>query len=221
MVNKFPNSASAISHLPPEQRLGIAYTPEAQRPALAALLAFDAMLGRFIARDTEPVLVQLRLAWWREQLGGSARSATSNDPLLSEIKAHWDGAQGTLVQLVDGWEGLLGEATDMAIANLVAARGATFAAFAELAGAESESESARTAGELWALADLRARTDDARRRSVIDGMKPPLGTLPRRRELRGLCVLGGLGRRALAKDQRLLHDRRAVLFAFRLGLMGG
>jgi phytoene synthase len=62
-----------------------------------------------VAGTREPVLAQLRLAWWRDRLAEPAENWPRGEPLLAALTC-WQGRHGALAGLVDGWEALLGEA---------------------------------------------------------------------------------------------------------------
>jgi phytoene synthase len=203
--------------------LALAWQPRATRPALAALFALDQRLAGVVARAREPLLAQMRLAWWRDQLGSGAEPV-AGEPLLAEIAAHWVERTPHLAVLADGWENLLGDAplAADAIDAFASARGEALAAFADLAGASPDRDSALAAGRRWALADFawQASDPDERERALALGKEVPLAPV-RTSRLRGVAVLGGLARRALERGEPLLSGRGAVLRAMRLGMFGG
>jgi phytoene synthase len=86
----------------------------------------------------------------------------------------------------------------------------------------SEERSAGPAARYWALADLAANLSDAGERArVIECARGEPFASPGGRALRPLAILGGLGRRALARGGRpLLDGRVSALAALRLGLLG-
>lgn len=209
MVNKTRLADAPRTALPSEQRLALAYTPTEHRPMLAALFGLDAKLSHFVARGGEPVLVQLRLAWWRDQLGKSSISESSRDPLLTALQTTWAGDEANLVRLVDAWEARIDEADGAACDDLVGERGTLIAAFARRVGATEEASRAETAGRLWAIADLR-----------LSESLPDCDRLPKARALRGVCVLGGLARRSISRGAPMLSDRSSAVVAFRLATFG-
>ncbi|MFA9201688.1 MAG: hypothetical protein ACEQR8_11015 [Cypionkella sp.] len=223
MVNQnFPDPGQAGA-LPPEWRIALAYTLPAQRPALAALVQLDTRLGEAVARAREPLLGQVRLAWWRERLSDPVGPRTRGEPLLERVQAHWGSRAATLVPLVDGWEERLGEPPlELApIAGFADGRGRALAAFAELAGAGAKGNAAFAAGKRWALAELAARTARPGERAAAAELARALalpGRLPR--ALRGIAVIDGLAARALRTGQPLLAGRGAPLAALRLGMLG-
>jgi hypothetical protein len=97
------------------------------------------------------------------------------------------------------------------------------AAFASLAEASASTESANAfaAGRGWALAGFATRTTNPAERESALLLGAQLPFLPMRsRALRGVAVLGGLSRRALQRNEPILHGRGAVLQAIRLGMFG-
>lgn len=210
-------------YLPPPQRIAVAYTPPAAREPLAALLALDAHLGRLVAGSSEPMLGQIRLAWWREELAKPPEARARGNPELEMLGARWAGEEDALIGLVDGWERLLGAAPlpAEAIAAFAAGRGGGIAAFAKLVGSRQRSEDAAAAGRRWALANLAERVSDAREREDCRSLFAASGRPPRLpRMLRGLTVLEGLATRAIARREPLMAGRGGALAALRLGLFG-
>lgn len=223
MVNKGLSSEPSEQSLPPERRIALAVTPAPLRPVLEALLLLDARLGEALARAREPLLAQVRLAWWRERLAEGPAAWPLGNPVLTHLAACWLGPTEALVALVDGWEELLGEAPldQHAIARFAAGRGAAIAAFADIVGEAGFRDRAAKAGQRWALADFASRASDARERTAAFALAralPPCGPLAR--ALRGVALLDGLAARAVARGEPLLAGRAAALAALRLGLFG-
>ena len=54
--------------LPDEAKLALAYTQVPLRDPLRVFFELDLRLGRLVSATTEPMLGQMRLAWWRETL---------------------------------------------------------------------------------------------------------------------------------------------------------
>lgn len=222
MVNKgLPFEASA-GGLPAERRIALAVTPAPLRPALRALLALDARLGQIVSRTREPLLGQMRLAWWRERLGEAPAAWPTGEPLLTSIAADWRGPVSGLAPLAKAWEELLGEAPlgPEAIRRFAIGRGSAFAAFAEAFDGRASAEAGR-AGARWALADFAFRTSSDQERAAAIGLGralPRVGPLPR--ALRGVAALDGLAARSLARGEPLFTGRGAALAALRLGMFG-
>lgn len=206
--------------LPPEQRLALAYAPKSAGQVMLGMLALDARLASVVRATREPVLGQLRLAWWREQL--TTQASSYGDALLTLLhQTRIDRA--ALVDLVDGWEQFLCAEPlhGRAIAALAASRSRAMAAVAAQDVRSMQREGAAQAAYGWALADLAARIGEpsAKAEAVAlatghDWQRPCLA-----REMRPLVVLHGLARRR--HDGRpLLSGVGALPCALRLGLLG-
>lgn len=215
---------SLAATLPPPQRIALAYAPGDSRARTFALFAFDAHCARLIRQAREPMLAQMRLAWWREMLEADPSGRPEGDPLLESLST-WRGEEEALAALVVGWEHLLGQPplSSPDFDGFAAGRAGGFAALARLIGAPQASEVARRAGMRWALADLSCHLGDARERECVLSMAKGLGgdriVLPR--ALRPLAVLDGLARRSIGRGGApLLADRMSALVALRLGMTG-
>ena len=76
--------------LPEVSRIAFASTGRNRDPWLAAL-ALDGRIGRMVLGASEPMLGQVRLAWWRDQLGKPIGDRPRGDPLLDLIGQCWHG----------------------------------------------------------------------------------------------------------------------------------
>ena len=74
--------------LDPDRKLALAYVPAAARPAVEALWRLDASLGAILATGTQPLISQMRLAWWREALERLDRAPAPAEPLLQDLATH-------------------------------------------------------------------------------------------------------------------------------------
>ncbi len=216
-------SAEDQDYLPPEQKLALLQADAAFARVLEAFLMLDRRLGRFVSEAKEPILAQMRLAWWRDQLGKPISQRPAGDHILDEVSACWSGEEAALIALVDGWEQLLAEPPLPADAatEFVSGRAQCFAAAARLHGYDTVD--AAHCGVAWAFGDLAARVSDPEERALIREQAlqqcPEKFRLPFK--LRTLTILGSLGRRALARDDgRLVAGRSDVLLIMRLGLFG-
>jgi phytoene synthase len=146
----------------PERALALSYAPRDRRAALHALFAIDAALGQVLRTTREPMVGQMRLAWWREALSRLDSAPPPAEPVLQalakEVLAH--GPTGrTLADMVDGWEVLLGPLDERAIADHGRWRGELlFEQAGVVLGAASDPLAA--AGRGWALADLAVHLSD-------------------------------------------------------------
>jgi 15-cis-phytoene synthase len=156
--------APFLALLPTEQRLAAAYTGAAQRPVLLGFFALDARLAAIARGASEPLLGQIQLAWWRDQLALPAALRPAGEPLLALLGA-WQGEEACLAGLVDGWELLLdpGSLDSAALATHAEARARCWAALARLVDASALASEAQRAGRNWALADLAAQLAAASR----------------------------------------------------------
>lgn len=209
-------------NLPVEAQLAVAHTPARWRQALTIFLELDFRIARIVAGTNEPMLGQMRLAWWREQLGKNPDQRPSGDVVLDGIGQCWEGYESALIALVDGWEFMLAEELDQAAANAFAkGRAAPFVALGELAGASMPAE-ADTAARRWALMDAAVHIPEGAERAMLleqAGMNREVVRLPR--PLRGLAVLDALARRSLKRGGRpLMEGRGASVTAFRAAIFG-
>lgn len=211
-----------LNQLPAPLRLALAYAPRAVRPVAMALFALDQRLERQVRQTSEPILGQVRLAWWRERLA-ELPQLPAGEPLLAACAA----AQlhgPALIGLVDGWEAvLLAEDHAAAVAALAETRGALFAALAAAAGAEAHSEQARLAGKRWALADLAMQGGQSEigqvARAELKGLLTSRQRLPR--SLRTLAMLDGWALAVSRRDNTTLHPNwRDLSVMLRIGLLG-
>src|SRR6476661_4026504 len=182
--------------LDPDRRLALAYVPAAVRPAIAALWRLDVAFATILATGTQPLISQMRLAWWREALERLDSAPPPAEPVLQALTAHVlpkvTGAE--LAAMEEGWLMLLSEeALTTDELDLYAAKrgGLLFVYTARLLG-DSDFPVAQ-AGEAWALADL---IRHSRRVDEIKAPSPgPKTKWPRR--LRPLGMLAILARRDL------------------------
>jgi phytoene synthase len=207
-----------LDELPAPQRLALAYAPAAARPPTLALLALDARLGAILRRKGEPLLKQVRLAWWRDRLASAPDGWPAGEALL-ELLHEWR-APSALSALVDGWEALLGDPLDAtAIGEFARGRAEGFAGLAGELGADPAPAAA--CARLWALGDLAANLSQSAERAAVIGSAAALPRPPLPRRLRPLAVLAGLAERSLHRGGGPLIDGpRAILLAARLGITG-
>jgi phytoene synthase len=83
--------------------------PRGRRAAIATLWAFAERLTRLLIDAREPLIGQIKLAWWRDMAAMLARDPDGlpkGEPLLAELTVTWTG-QGGLDTLVDAAEAML------------------------------------------------------------------------------------------------------------------
>lgn len=208
--------------LPPAQKIAVAYAT-VHRPALEAFFALDIHCAGLVRRSSEPLLAQMKLAWWRDNLSLPYAQRPRGEPLLDRF-ASWEGHADLLVESIAAWEHLLGGEpldSDAALA-FARTRAQGFAGFALLAGCALETEDALSAGARWALADLAAHVSSAQEReSVVRAGEDLVGPTRLSRALRPFAVLESLASRSLKRGGApLLSDRASALVALRVGLLG-
>ena len=102
-------SAPEHHELPVWGPLVLAHAGEALGGPLEVVLRLDRRMGRLVSEVSEPALGQIRLAWWREEIGRerTVDAPAPPDPLLVDILERWPGDREPLVELINGWEELL------------------------------------------------------------------------------------------------------------------
>jgi len=206
--------------LPVEMQLALAHTPAGLRDKLRVAFDLDRRLARIVSATTEPMLGQMRLAWWRETLGQHPTGRPRGDAVLDAIGKEWRSEEGTLVDLVNGWEHMLAETLDRGAADAFAnGRAAPFAALAPEKGAEPLT---RRAGRRWALADAASRLSESDERILLLDLAREDGRVARLpRGLKGLAMLDALARRSIRRGGApLMEGRGASLTAARAALIG-
>jgi 15-cis-phytoene synthase len=208
--------------LPPASQIAIAYCPAEYRIQFELALALDHRLAQIVARTTEPMLGQMRLAWWRENFQVASLDRPKGDAVLDRISQLWMASSEPLIGLVDGWEMLLAEPPLTEAGAIAFAEGRAGALTASIGNADAgRVAAARSAARVWALADLAAKVSDPEERAMLVriGLEQ---TASRQRlvpQARGLAVLGALGQRALKAGGRpLMAGRGAALTALRAAI---
>jgi phytoene synthase len=208
-----------LDSLPPVQRVALSYAPRGTREAWLGLLALDARLARLVRETREPMLGQIRLAWWRERLSEAPAKRPKGEPLLALLG---EGSE-QLVPLVDAWEAMLGEAPlpPETIAGFAQGRAQALAGLATTLRRPAAAADSARVGRSWALADMALRVSHPQEReSAAELIAAEHGTpfgLPR--EMRPLVVLHGLAFRDLRRGTDGA-GMGALLTALRLGIFG-
>jgi phytoene synthase len=143
--------------------LALSYAPDRSRAALEALFALDTALGNVLRTTREPLVGQMRLAWWREALEGLDASGAPAEPVLQSLTAAALplGITGrALGEVVDGWEPLLGDIGVGMIDDHARLRGRALFTTAGMALDVAPGDPVGDAGEGWALADLASNLSD-------------------------------------------------------------
>ncbi|MEA3010038.1 MAG: hypothetical protein QOJ91_1730 [Sphingomonadales bacterium] len=143
--------------LDPDRLLALSYVPARRRAAVGALWRLDSALAAALTGGREPLISRIKLAWWREALEKLDREPAPAEPVLEALAEHVlpAGVSGAeLAGMEEGWAILASPETltPDELAAYARARGALLFRFtARLLG---ESETAKEAGEAWALVDL-------------------------------------------------------------------
>lgn len=214
-------NASLVDTLPLPQRLALAYAPGNARNQTLALFAFDARLGHALRQANEPIMAQLRLAWWRDQLKLEPAARERSEQLICALDV-LDAQRDALAALVDGWELLLTESFNTEAAGAFAtARAQAMLGLARIIEAPDPAEDVLFAGQQWALADLATSLGNSDERAAVIGIAPQERSPRLSRHLRPLAVLAKLARRGLAAGGvPLLGSAGSALVAMRTGILG-
>jgi phytoene synthase len=179
----------------PERALALSYAPPDRRAALQALFALDAALGRVLRTTREPLVGQMRLAWWREALARLDSAPPPAEPVLQALARDVLplGPTGQkLAEMIDGWEILLGTIDEATVADHARLRGRTLFEQAGIVLGTVDDPPGE-AGRGWALADLAGHlSEPATAASARAAALPLLMSATRHRWSRAGRPLGAL-----------------------------
>lgn len=217
-----PSDLPDLDRLGRAPRLALVYTPPLHRALVAALLLLDEQFAGFVRNASEPVLAQMRLAWWRDRFAQAPADWPKGNPLLAQF-AQLGPAARRLEEVVDGWEQLLAERPldAVGIAAHAQGRAAGWTALATHFGAHVVGGGLESAATRWALVDFAWHDAEvAEREMALDAARAvdPAPALPR--PLRSLGVLGGLAKHAVTKHRPPLSRASDMMIALRVGLFG-
>ena len=174
------------SSLQPPANLAAAYTPVAFRPAFTLLLQLDVRFADIVRKAREPMIAQIKLAWWREAFAAKSELRPKGEPLLQSLGACEDVISPSALQdLVSAWELMLGEGEWAAqdVAKHAALRGgAIFGSYAAWMG---EGCDVSSLSHQWARDALRVEFPS----KFVALSNQPLPALPKGRKLRPLSIL--------------------------------
>jgi phytoene synthase len=184
-----------------DRALALTYVPAAQRGALRTLWELDAALGAVLAGGREPLISQIKLAWWRDSLVKLDREKPPAEPMLQAVAADIlpAGVSGAeLSEMEEGWTLLLGQEplTADELGTYAAARGALlFRYSARILGAQIAPGMIQ-AGEGWALVDLARHSNPVDAEAALQAARERLDVQERwPSALRPLGMLARLARR--------------------------
>lgn len=188
--------------------------PRGRRAAIATLWAFAERLTRLLIDAREPLIGQIKLAWWRDMAAMLARDPDGlpkGEPLLAELTVTWTG-QGGLDTLVDAAEAML-LAEDVADRHTAATEfGARLFA---LSGGDADG--GRRWGLLWG-ASVQTGAQEAREllAAARDCAPPPRSIFAANRALLMLDRWAA----AIAQNDGERRWRSEGLLLLRIGLVG-
>jgi len=210
----------------PAIALALAYARKDARPVFEDLFALDRRLADAVRQASEPIIAQLKLAWWRDRFAQSPPDWPKGEPLLARL-ASWDADVSHLSALVDGWEALLAEGplSEDTIAAFAEGRAKSWQVAARALGQDDPEvcDLVRDAGALWAVADLADHIGDAddRERAWLYSMKRQRFASPNLpRDLRPFAILARLAHRAIMDRRAMLGAKSDFLAAVRTGMLG-
>ena len=167
-------------------KLAIAYVPAFYRSAFTLLLQIDERLAEILRSAREPMIAQIKMAWWREAFGKASHLRPKGEPLLQALNDSGDVIPpAALDALVSAWEMLLGQNSwDQQVTNGHAdlRADAIFQTYAHWVGSTQD---VQPVGRVWALEALRHAFPEL----IEKGAGPEQVSLPSSRKLRPLSIL--------------------------------
>jgi 15-cis-phytoene synthase len=145
--------------LRPPENLAVFYAPKRLQSQFRLILAFDNRLADVVLKSREPMIAQLKLAWWNDVINRPRESRATGERILSALADPVNqGCEVPMSTLIEAWEMLAAEAdwTDACLANFAALRSA--AIFGQYAKWVQATDEVNDIGKKWALADLSERT---------------------------------------------------------------
>ena len=213
--------------LSPDKKLAFAYLPARDRAAVQALFAIDAAMGDVVRTTSEPMVGQIRLAWWRERLEELDEGAVPAEPRLQAAQRELveRGVAGhDLAGLERGWVRLFDEFPwDVGTAEAIWFRGRLLFALGAQLLAKTD-DAVEGAGGLWALVDAARHCSDAASRGMLVSQAKTfargLGGVRFPAALRPLSMLAVLAVRDVSRPEPYEPEgspgRAAAMFRHRL-----
>jgi 15-cis-phytoene synthase len=140
-----------MGELLPDYQLALAYSGAKSRAGLTAIFEIDSHFARLVYSAREPMLAQIKLAWWREQGFGARRADTELAGAYASIAASGDEAAAGLVNLVDAWSSVAGDTGGEAATSH---RGEVLFALALHLSGRASAENELAIGRAWGLAEV-------------------------------------------------------------------
>ncbi len=182
--------------------------PTRNRAALAALFAIDAAMSDVVRASSEPMIGQIRLAWWRERLEELELGAVPPEPRLHAIATDLvpRGISGRDVAAFEGgWLKLFTPFPwDVSVVEAIWFRGRLLFGLAAKLLSRTD-DRIEAAGGLWAVVDAARHCSDAVSRKALIGevhtLARGLGGVKFDAALRPLSMLAALAIRDLARGE--------------------
>lgn len=154
----------------PEHRLACLHAKPELREAWVFLFSLDAQCASIVARGHEPLLKQLRLSWWREEVAKPANLRSASAPLLQALTT-LEGKSPDLrladhcLSIIDGWLALFGDDSKTNGGKELWAEcraSGIFASYASwVGGNQDECTTAVSLGKAWAIETQDLSVDNA------------------------------------------------------------
>lgn len=156
--------------------LALTYIPNSTRALVAALFAVDSALGNVVRTTSEPMIGQIRLAWWRERMAEIDDGIVAVEPRLQALAEAIAASplSGTMIApLADFWVPVLDPFPwdDGEVQGWIARRGAELFGWAAIIvdpGCSAEDlRIAAVAGAYWAGMDVARHISDPDEREIL------------------------------------------------------
>ena len=198
-------TTDAVLELAPPARLAIAYAPSNVRSAFALLLQIDNRFAEILRNAREPMIAQIKMAWWREAFASPVEARPKGEPLLQALNEVGEYIPlNALEALAAAWEHLLGNerfSQELVDAHAELRAEAIFLTYAGWVGTVQDM---RPIGRIWALEALRIAFPE---RVADCNMRP--APLPKARALRPLSILT-MSVRTVSGPRLILHALTGV-----------
>jgi phytoene synthase len=111
-VKAFSNYRSAAKmqvnqqflQLTPPENLSVLYAPPAFQSAFRLLLAFDNRLADTVINTKEPIITQMKLAWWNDVISMPPEKRPTGEPMVEELNsAAVEDVGDAMLELADSW----------------------------------------------------------------------------------------------------------------------
>lgn len=148
-----------LQRLDPDRWLTTLFAPDASRPGLFALYAFNTEIARARESVSQPMIGQIRLQWWREAWDGIVAGTPRQHPVVQALHDHCRHLdQSTVMALIDARERDMEDAPFADLPALTAYARSTSAPLMKLAAqqldAQVDDAVIDAAGAAYALAGI-------------------------------------------------------------------